>query len=121
MVPTNKSVRADLEGDGDTFGRMIPVGLLLAMLFTALAFGAVEAWSVAVFGALIAALFLLWGVKCFVEKQLTLVVPATAWPLVALIVLGVLQSISSTDESGKRFAISMDIEATRLLLESLVV
>ncbi|MEO6726103.1 MAG: O-antigen ligase family protein, partial [Blastocatellia bacterium] len=35
--------------------------------------------------------------------------------------LGVLQSISRTDESGKRFAISMDIEATRLLLELLVV
>ncbi|MDQ3013952.1 MAG: O-antigen ligase family protein, partial [Acidobacteriota bacterium] len=120
-MPTNNSVHAGWAKGEDTFGRMIPVGLLLAMLFTTLAFGAVEAWSVAVFGTLIAVLFLLWGVKCFVEKQLTLVVPTIAWPLVALIVLGLLQSISRTDESGKRFAISMDIEATRLLLELLVV
>ncbi len=120
-MPANNSVRAQWAEGADTFGRLIPAGLLLALLFTALAFGAVEAWSVAVFGVLIAVSFLLWGVKCFVAKHLTLIVPATAWPLVALIVLGVLQSISRTDESGKRFAISMDIEATRLLLELLVV
>jgi O-antigen ligase len=103
------------------FGKLITAGLLLTMLFTALAFGAVEAWSVAIFSVLMAALFLLWAGKCLVERQLTLFVPATAWPLAALIVLGILQSISRMDESGKRFAVSMDIEATRLTLEVMVV
>src|SRR5438552_15816868 len=91
------------------------------MLFTALAFGAVEAWSIAIFSGLIAVLSLSWVGKCLLERQLSLIVPATAWPLVALIVLGILQSISRSDESGRRFAISMDIEATRLTLEVLVV
>lgn len=121
LVPTNNFIREDWTEDRNTLSRVISAGLLLAMFFTALAFGAVEAWSVAVFSALITVLFLLWAVKCFVEKRLVLIVPATAWPLAALIVLGSLQTISRTDESGRRFAISMDIEATRLLLELLIV
>lgn len=120
-MPTNNSVRARKATVGDPFGKLITAGLMFAMLFTALAFGAVEAWSISVLGVLMAALFLLWAGKCLVERQLTLVVPATAWPLAALIVLGILQSISRTDESGKRFAVSMDIEATRLTMEVMAV
>jgi O-antigen ligase len=98
---------------------MIPAGLLLAMLFTTLAFGAVEAWSIAIFNTLMIALLLLWGVKCFVDGRLRLVIPTAAGPLLGLLVLGVLQSISRTDESGRRIAVSMDVEATRLTLEVL--
>jgi O-antigen ligase len=98
---------------------MIPAGLLLAMLFATLAFGAVEAWSIAIFTTLVIALLLLWGVKCFVDRRLRLVIPTAAGPLLGLLVLGVLQSISRTDESGRRVAVSMDVEATRLTLEVL--
>ncbi|MEP7343527.1 MAG: O-antigen ligase family protein [Acidobacteriota bacterium] len=121
MAPTNNPVRARKAASGDSLGKMITAGLVIAMLFTALAFGAVEAWSIAIFSAWMAVLFLLWMGKCLIERQLTLVVPATAWPLAALILLGILQSISRTDESGNRFAVSMDIEATRLTMEVMAV
>jgi len=121
LVPKNDPVRGRLTEGGGAFGTLIPLGLLLAMSFTTLAFGAVEAWSIAVFGTLVVALCLLWAVKCFVDRQMRLIVPAAAGPLLALIGLGLLQSISRTDESGKRFAVSMDVEATRLALEVLTV
>src|SRR5262249_17889684 len=44
-----------------------------------------------------------------------------AAPLVALILLGVLQGMTIKDSAGKRFSISLDVEATHLALEVLLV
>ncbi len=95
----------------------ISVGLLLAIAFTALAFGTVEPWSIALFNLLILVLCLSWGVKCLIEGRLTLVITSVAWPLMALIGFAFLQTIARADASGKWFAISLDVEATRLTLE----
>jgi len=117
LTTLDNSIRGRWENGGERLGKLIALGVLFAMLFSALAFGAVEAWSIAILGVLLVTLFLLWGLKVFLEQHLALVIPATAWPFLAFIALGVLQSISRVDKSGRRFAISMDIEATCLTLE----
>jgi O-antigen ligase len=83
--------------------RAIAGGMLVALIFTALAFGANEAWSVGLFELLIAVLLLLWAIKSVGEKELRVLWPATAWPLVGLCALGVVQAVW----------LSRDAEATR--------
>ena len=93
--------------------KAVVIGLLIAVVGTALTQGAVEAWSVSLFELLVLALLLLWAIKSVVDKRLNLRVPAAAIPVVAIIILGVIQSIARTDQSGRRSALSMDVEATR--------
>ena len=107
------------EKSDDRLSKLISVGALLTLVFTALAFGAVESWSIAVFGFLVLILSLLWVAKAVSEKQMRIRIPATVWPIVALWVWGLLQTVSKQDETGKRFAVSLDVEATRLALEVL--
>jgi len=102
-------------------GDLIAIGLLACQFFTTLAFGAVEAWSIAVFGFLIVILLTAWVWKAVVDHRVSLIVPPLALPLAALFVYGLLQSIYKVDASGKRFAVSMDVEATRLSLEVLLI
>ena len=87
--------------------------LLVAVVFTALAHGAVEAWSRAVFEILVAVLILLWAMKSVADKRIEIKIPAMALPVMALLVLGIAQSVAVTDEAGRRTGISMDVEATR--------
>jgi O-antigen ligase len=96
--------------------KLIARGLTLAIAFTVLAHGAVETWSVAGFGFVIVALLLLWGVKVVVDRRLEVKLPATLWPLVALLVYGFVQSLEWTRGSGERASLSMDVEATRAAL-----
>lgn len=122
LIHGRSSGKLSQAGDGnDALGDLIAIGALLTLLFTALAFGAVEAWSIAVFGFMALGLGALWIFKSWADRELKLVVPATAWPIIAFLVFGFLQTISRLDETGKRFAISLDVEATRLALEVLVV
>jgi O-antigen ligase len=83
--------------------RAIAGGMLVALIFTALAFGANEAWSVGLFELLIALLLLLWAVKWVKEKAVKITMPATVWPLVGLCAFGLAQT----------FGLSLDREATR--------
>ncbi|HYP27615.1 MAG TPA: O-antigen ligase family protein [Blastocatellia bacterium] len=80
------------------------VVLLAAVAFTALAHGAVEAWSVAVFQALTILAMLVWASKAAAQRRLRINAPSTALPIGALALLGLVQS-----ESG----LSVDAEATR--------
>ena len=118
MVPKKNS---SLETVSGVLGKLISVGLLIAIAFTALAFGTVEAWSIAIFSLLILTVSLLWVLKCLIDRELMVRVAAGAWPLLVLIGFGVLQTIARVDESGRRFAISLDVEATHLTLEIAVV
>src|SRR5437764_3978085 len=83
--------------------RAIAVGLLVALIFTALAFGANEAWSVGLFELLITLLLLLWAIKWITGKAIKITIPVTAWPLAALCAFGLVQG----------FTLSLDREATR--------
>ncbi|MGE0132050.1 MAG: O-antigen ligase family protein [Blastocatellales bacterium] len=100
---------------------IISVGLMAVMMFTALAFGTVEPWSLAIFGLLVITLLFLWMIKGVVNRGLKVSVPSTALPLAALLLLGILQGVAITDSAGKRFSISLDAEATWLTVEVLLV
>ena len=121
MFPT-KAFMTDYNSEPVGFiDLIIAIGLMIAMAFTALAFGAVEPWSLAIFGLLTIALLILWVVKGALDRRLKVNLPSTAAPLVALILLGVLQGMTIKDSAGKRFSISLDVEATHLALEVLLV
>jgi len=93
--------------------KVISAGFVGLILFTALAHGAVEPWSEFVFVFWTAALALLWVIKAAREKRLMVFVPQTAWPVAALILLGLAQSIAYKDAGGFRHSLSLDVEATR--------
>ncbi len=93
--------------------RTIIVGLMIALVFTILAHGAVEAWSVAIFEVIVTALVLAWAVKAVIEKRFEIRMPLTALPIVALLAAGLAQSLAWTDSEGRRVGLSMDIDATR--------
>lgn len=93
--------------------RSIAAGLMIAMVFTTLALGTVEAWSVAIFELIVLVLVLLWAVKAILDKHLDLRIPSAALPLGAFVLLGLAQSIAFTDRDGRTSSLSMDVEATR--------
>ena len=100
---------------------IIVIGLMAVMVGATLAFGTVEPWSLATFGLVIVALLVLWGIKGVVSGSLKISVPSTALPLVALLLLAVLQGVSFKDSAGKSFSLSLDAEATHLTAEILLV
>jgi O-antigen ligase len=91
----------------------IAVGLMLIVVFAALAHGVVEPWSIFVLELATAVLATLWMVKAVADKNLTIVLPQTIWPLAALILLGFAQSVSWNDDAGVRQSLSLDVENTR--------
>lgn len=93
--------------------KAIVCGLLAAVVFTTLALGTVEAWSVAIFELIVVVLMLLWAAKVIVEKRLEIRIPPAALPLGALLLVGLAQSIALTGSSGQTSSLSMDVEATR--------
>lgn len=93
--------------------RAIVVGLLAAVAFTALALGTVEAWSIAIFELLVAALLLLWAMKALIEKHFEVTLPSAALPFGAFVLLGLAQSVAITGSAGETLSLSMDVEATR--------
>lgn len=92
---------------------LIAAGLLIAVAFTALSHGAVEAWSVAIFELIILLLLLLWVIKSVSEKQFEIKIPLTALPISAFFLFGIIQSVVLTDESGQINSLSFDSEATK--------
>src|SRR5437899_506101 len=93
--------------------KSIAGGLLAAIVFTTLAFGAVEPWSLALFELMLVGLLLLWGIKATLDRHLEITIPAAALPIAALLLLGMTQSVAFTDGAGRRAGLSMDVEATR--------
>ncbi len=92
---------------------LIAVGLVFSIVFTALAHGAVEPWSVMVFQLVVLALVALWAVKILVDKRFTIRIPDIVLPIGALAVIGLAQSVAFTGASGSRSSLSFDVEATR--------
>ena len=93
--------------------KAIAVGLLVALVFSALAHGAVESWSVAIFELIVVALILLWAIKIVAVSYVEIRLPATALPLVALLGVGIAQSLAFADSTGRTWSLSVDVEATR--------
>lgn len=93
--------------------KTIAVGLIVVIIFTALAQGVVEPWSVLLFELTVTSLLLLWAIRVFVVRKLIITVPHLAWPLAGLIVIGMVQSVIWTDGAGRPQSLSFDVEATR--------
>src|SRR5207244_3066862 len=89
----------------------IAVGLMVVLFFTTLAHGAVEPWSIAVFELMLIGILLLWGIKITIERRLYVNIPSAALPILALMFVGILQSIAFTGGDGQRLSLSMDVEA----------
>jgi O-antigen ligase len=94
----------------------IAVGLMLVVVFAALAHGVVEPWSIFVLELATAVLALLWMIKVVADKKGAIVLPQTVWPLAALILLGLAQSVAwyeGNDDVSVRQSLSFDVESTR--------
>ena len=87
--------------------------LLLALVFTTLAHGATEPWSVALFEVLGIGILVLWGVQAVRDGSLNLKVPAAAFPIFGFLVLAFAQCLGFTNAEGQRISLSLDVEATR--------
>jgi O-antigen ligase len=92
---------------------IIFLGFMIAVVFTTLAHGAVESWSLALFELLIIVLTALWGLNAVLRQQLTLYIPRAIFPLGLLLLAGLVQSVVYTDQAGQRQSLSLDVEATR--------
>ena len=89
---------------------------MVVLSFTALAHGAVEPWSIAIFELMLIGILLLWGIKVTIDRRLDVNIPPAALPILALLLLGIVQSIAFTGGDGQRWSLSMDVEATRQTL-----
>ena len=89
---------------------------MVVLFFTALAHGAVEPWSIAIFELMLIGILLLWGIKVTIDRRLDVNIPPAALPILALLLLGIVQSIAFTGGDGQRWSLSMDVEATRQTL-----
>jgi O-antigen ligase len=107
------TARASGKTQRDIPGRMIAVGSLLAVAFTALAHGAVEPWSVFVFEAIVLALVAVWAIKIVIDKRLVITIPKAALPVAALALVGLAQSVAFEDGAGRWMSLSKNVEATR--------
>jgi len=88
-------------------------GLMIVVVFAALAHGVTEPWSVVLFGLMIGLLALVWVVRMIIEKSLVITIPTIALPLFGLLVFGIAQSLALTDQTGRRLSLSMNVESTR--------
>jgi O-antigen ligase len=93
--------------------RAIRTTLLTTIAFTALAFGTVEAWSVAIFELLVVLIMALWLVKSLAERRLEINIPKTALPIIGLLIYGMIQGLGFRDSTGRMRSLSMDVESTR--------
>ena len=93
--------------------KAIAIGLVAIVIFSALAFGSNEPWSVGLFEVVIIGLIFLWAIKLAADKRLKIIVPAAALPVAGMVALGLLQSIATIDSEGRIHSLSLDVEATR--------
>lgn len=98
---------------GAFLSKVIAGGMLLVVAVTALAYGSVEPWAVALLEGAITLLLLLWMVKCWLDRKLTFAIPSVAFPIAALVAVAVVQGVALTGGDGRRLSMSMDVESTR--------
>jgi O-antigen ligase len=104
----------------DHLSKTIAVGFLITIVFTALAHGTVEPWSVFIFELMIVVLLVLWSVKVVADKSLRLNLPALVLPLAALCLLGLIQSVAFPDGTGRLISLSKNVGFTRAAVTVLI-
>lgn len=101
------------------FDKIIAGGMLCVIAFTALAHGAVESWSAAIFELMILLLLFLWVIKSLIEKNFELNLQKVFFPIAALLALGLIQIFSFRDSAGNLTSLSIDREATASAVKAL--
>lgn len=91
--------------------RIIVIGLMGLIVGATLAFGAVEPWSLAMLETLVITLLVIWGIRSALLGELKIIIPSTALPILALLILALAQDLF----------FSLDAEATRLAAELLLI
>ncbi|MEK6320307.1 MAG: O-antigen ligase family protein [Acidobacteriota bacterium] len=114
------SARQAYETTKDRLSKTIGAGFLIAVVFAALAHGAVEPWSVFVFEGIVVALLVIWSIKVIADKRLKLSIPHTAMPIAALAVVGLVQSVAFTGSTGRWLSLSKNVGHTRAAVTVLV-
>ena len=104
----------------DHLSKTIGVGLVIIIVFTALAHGAVEPWSVFVFELMVVVLLLLWSVKVVKDRRLKLNLPSLILPVAALCLVGLVQSIAFADGTGRLMSLSKNVGFTRAAVTVLI-
>lgn len=97
--------------------KLIRNSLLILLMLSVLAFGTVEYWSIALFGILLILLFLFWGGLELTRSVFRVSFPLLLWPLLMAILYGLMQAKTKVDDAGRHWALSMDPEATLLVVE----
>ena len=97
----------------------IVIGLSAAVVFSALAFGSVEAWAIAVVESIGLLLIGLWIAESIRARQIRLSIPTPLIPVAGLVCWGLIQSIAFKSGSGQRTSISLDVEASRVAVVSI--
>lgn len=90
--------------------KIIFLALLVLLAFVPLPYGAVESWSIALWELSIFALVFLWALLSFIEGKLDIHLNPLVWPMLALMVLAIVQTLPIA--SGQRQAISYSPFAT---------
>jgi O-antigen ligase len=98
---------------------VIVIGLGAALVFSALAFGSVEAWAIAVVESIGILLIGLWITESILLRQLRLSIPVPLIPVAGLVCWGLIQSVAIKNAAGQRTSISMDVEASRVAVVSI--
>jgi O-antigen ligase len=99
--------------------KVILGGLAATLVFAALAHGAVEPWYLAGFELLAVLLGFLSGLRWVASGEFRFRLPAPAWPMLGLLLLGLIQSVGVMSGEG-RVSLSLDPEATRSTVIALV-
>jgi O-antigen ligase len=105
--------------------RLVFLTICVAVVLTTLAYGTVHYWAMAVFALSAAGIVCLWCVDGLVLRSVQLSRNALQWPLLGLVVLGLIQllPLRTVDNAGLSLAaartLSLDPYATRLVLVQL--
>jgi O-antigen ligase len=105
--------RSSAERSKGYLSSTIRAGFLSTLVFTALAHGTVEPWSVFLYESLTLLLIFAWAIKIILDKRFEISVPKIALPIVALVLVGLAQSVAFTDSTGRWLSLSKNVEATR--------
>lgn len=103
-----------------TTEKITATAFLVVVIATTLAFGGIEPWSIGLACVLLITLLALWAVEMIVARKVSIAIPWEALPLVGLIGLGLIQSISWTASDGSRASLSWAVDQTRATVVILV-
>ncbi|MGZ8848088.1 MAG: O-antigen ligase family protein [Pyrinomonadaceae bacterium] len=102
--------------------RLAFLAICVAIVLTTLAYGTVHSWALAVFSLSAAALVCFWAVDGLILKSAQFSLNALQWPLVGMIVLGLVQllPLRSHSDAGLSLAptrsLSLDPYGTRMIV-----